>query len=400
MKPTHPIVAPCAKGSIGFISTWQPGWGGCEELWSRAAQCLAQQGFRVWVSFSASTLLHPKFVELEQHGIELRPRHQANTGWARIVRRLGRHKSYWTWVAESIVLDPDLIVISEAGTWPPEELLSHFVESKTPYVTITQANSNRHWLDETRRLALQPLMLRAVRTYFVSRANRDLAEHQLGCRLPNSKVVCNPWLVDRHWPPDWPLINAEDELRMACVARLHPPSKGHDLLLLALAGERWRDRKWHLSLFGRGPQQGALEAMVDRLGLTDNVSFEGHVSDVSGIWRRHHALVLASRYEGMPLALLEALVCGRPALVTAVAGNSEMVTEGSNGFVAEASSTEFIGNALERLWSRRADLRQMGARARAEILERFPLEPGEALAGDRISLLRPEPTHLPKQCQC
>jgi glycosyltransferase involved in cell wall biosynthesis len=312
---------------------------------------------------------------------------------------VGRHKSYWAWVAESIALDSDLIVVSEGATWPPSELLSRFVESKTPYVTIAQANCDDFWLDESTRLAIQPLMLRAARTYFVSRANRDLAEHQLGCRLTNSKVVSNPWTVERNRTLDWPLIDAEDELRMACVARLHPPAKGHDLLLLALAGEMWRQRKWHLSLFGCGPQQGALEAMVDRLGLAGNVSFEGHVSDVSEIWRRHHALVLASRGEGMPLALLEALICGRPALVTAVAGNPEMVTEGFNGFVAEAPSMELVRNALERLWSRRAELRQMGARARAEMLERFPLEPGEVLAGDLMNVLSSAPTHLPKHCK-
>jgi hypothetical protein len=75
-----------------------------------------------------------------------------------------------------------------------------------------------------------------------------------------------------------------------------------------------------------------------------------------------------------------------------------MVTEGLDGIVAKASSP--VGNALERAWSRRAWLRQIGARFEAEKLARFLFEPGEALADDLMSLLRSELAHLPKYCKC
>ena len=54
------------------------------------------------------------------------------------------------------------------------------------------------------------------------------------------------------------------------------------------------------------------------------------------IWAEHHALVLPSRFEGMPLVVVEAMLCGRPCIVTDVGGNAELIRDGINGFLAKA----------------------------------------------------------------
>jgi glycosyltransferase involved in cell wall biosynthesis len=99
-----------------------------------------------------------------------------------------------------------------------------------------------------------------------------------------------------------------------------------------------------------------------------NVHFRGHVDDVAAIWKQNHLLVLPSRYEGLPLALVEAMWCGRPAVVTDVAGNTEVCVDNETGFVAAAPTVPLLAEALERAWNRRGNWQQIGqaARARAE----------------------------------
>jgi glycosyltransferase involved in cell wall biosynthesis len=262
-------------------------------------------------------------------------------------------------------------------------LISGLSKQGLPFVTLAQANSDGMWIDDEYRCRLEPLMASAARTFFVSHANLELAEYQLGCKLSNARVISNQWTVDHHIPPPWPAIGPMDELKLACVARLHPPSKGQDLLLLALATSKWRNGNWRLTFFGDEPQRRALELMTARLELNAKVHFAGSVSDIAGIWSEHHVLILTSRYEGMPLALLEALICGRPALVTSVAGNAEVVVEGRSGFVAEAPTVASVKAALERLWSSRAKLREMGVVARDELLRQNGAEPARLFA-DRL----------------
>jgi glycosyltransferase involved in cell wall biosynthesis len=162
---------------------------------------------------------------------------------------------------------------------------------------------------------------------------------------------------------------------MACVARLQTRAKGHDLLLQAFAAPQWRDRPLHLTFFGDGENRRGLEKLASLLGLDTQISFGGHVSRVQDIWRDHHLIAQPSRNEGMPLSLVEALMCGRPALVTDVAGHAELITDGVNGFIAEAASVQHIGQALERAWDGRTGWQEMGRSAYERIRLDIPCDP-------------------------
>ena len=118
-----------------------------------------------------------------------------------------------------------------------------------------------------------------------------------------------------------------------------------------------------------------MRRLVARRGLDGKVAFRGHVSDIRGIWCGHHALVLPSRYEGLPLALVEAMLCGRPAIVTDVAGNAELLEDGVTGFVAAAATARHLGEALERAWARRADWREIGEAAAVAVRRQVPEDP-------------------------
>ncbi len=151
---------------------------------------------------------------------------------------------------------------------------------------------------------------------------------------------------------------------IVCDWRLYLLDKGQDILLRVLAREKWKGRGLHVSFFGRGLNAESLADLAARLRVR-NVSFEGQTTDVPGIWKEHHALVLSSRAEGLPLALVEAMMCGRPCVVTKVGGNAEVVEDGITGFLA-APDEDSIDAALEEACARRGELREMGAAHGAE----------------------------------
>jgi glycosyltransferase involved in cell wall biosynthesis len=219
---------------------------------------------------------------------------------------------------------------------------------------------------------LRESYLKAETCCFVSRRNLQLLETILAVRLPNGKVIRNPFNVRYDANPPWP-VNS-DELRLACVGALAPVAKGQDLIFAALARPEWRNRPVRLSLYGNGQNAGSLPALANMLELC-RVDFRGFADDVERVWAEHHALVLPSRHEGMPLAVVEAMLCGRVCIVTDVAGNTEFVDDGVTGFVAPAPTAPLVREALERAWDCRGEWRQLGAAAARAVRERVPPDP-------------------------
>jgi glycosyltransferase involved in cell wall biosynthesis len=269
---------------------------------------------------------------------------------------------------------PNLVVVSQGDNHDGLHFGHLCRKLKIPYALISQKAADHFWPPDESRRYRRSVFEGAAHCFFVSEHNRRLTEDQIGARLAAASVVRNPYLVPTGGPLPWP-ESGDGSLRLACVARLFLLDKGQDILLRVLAREKWSGRSLHVSFYGRGVNAESLAALAARLGL-HNVSFEGQTEDVSGIWREHHALVLASRAEGLPLALVEAMMCGRPAVVTRVGGNAEVVLDGVTGYLA-APDEESLDAALEQTWARRGELRAMGERAALRIRELVPANPAE-----------------------
>jgi glycosyltransferase involved in cell wall biosynthesis len=125
--------------------------------------------------------------------------------------------------------------------------------------------------------------------------------------------------------------------------------------------------------------------MLQTAQLT-SVELVGFVDDIEQLWSCYHALVLPSRFEGMPLALVEAMLCGRPCIVTDVGGNPELVRDGVNGFLAKAPTVEFLDEAMNRAWENRHRLREMGQRAAIDVRQWVSPDPTEDFARELIAL--------------
>jgi glycosyltransferase involved in cell wall biosynthesis len=374
--PMTKIPSSVADRSIVFVSSMAGSpWGGSEELWSQSAQILASEGVQVGASVHGWLSPHARILELARGGIDVQLRTYRGSIWRRLCQRLIPGGNVSQLEKFLIQRAPDLVVLSDGGAFNPIGLLEFCASRALSFVTVSHVNNELFWPDDELATRYRKVLPDARRCYFVSEANRALFEKQLGCAVKNAEVIRNPFNVDYNVKLAWPGLSESGELRLACVARLHPPSKGHDLLLEALADATWTSRNWHLTFYGEGPMRNSIERMVQNLGLQKKVSFAGHVASVKKIWAENHVLVLPSRYEGMPLALVEAMLCGRTTVATDVAEHSEIIDDGVTGFLADAPTASSIRSALGRLWARRSELQSIGMVAAERIRQLIPADP-------------------------
>jgi len=363
--------------NITFVST-NTTWGGSEELWGQTALRLAGSGHRVSASVSAWQWPHPDLTELERGGAILdrrlfRPLSWWRRGWGKlrgISAEAEQERIARRWLAAR---EPSLVCISLGVATDGAEWTDRCRQLGIPYVVIAQLVSPLNWPSDRLVKFLAKGYQAARRCFFVSEHCRLQFQDQIGENLANAQIVRNPFGVRHGVELAWP--DAAQGWRLACVARLDPSFKGQDLLFTVLSGTKWKERNCRFSLYGGGQAEAGLQRLSVRLGLQDLVEFKGQVADIERIWSEHHALVLPSRTEGMPLALVEAMLCSRPAVVTDVGGTTELVSHNSNGFVASGADLSSLDQALDLAWAERMRWREMGLRARQAAAAFAPPDP-------------------------
>jgi glycosyltransferase involved in cell wall biosynthesis len=117
-----------------------------------------------------------------------------------------------------------------------------------------------------------------------------------------------------------------------------------------------------------------------------NVKFIGYQNDINALWEKHHALLLPSRSEGLPLSMIEAMAAGRTVIVSNAGGNAEIIRDGWNGFISESTETSFE-LAMDRAWEMRDQWNEIGKQASLYIAENFPVSPETDFANDLTQLL-------------
>ena len=376
---------------IAFCSANTVAWGGSEELWGATAAELAAAGHAVTVFKSNVDATQPRIRRLRELRVRivdmtrlpLLPR-LVNSGIAKLAYPVISTQQVTRLSLGLRLFRPELVVISQGGNYDGLLVADICRRMKLPYVLIAQKAAEMYWTADHRLSRLRAVYAAAKACYFVSEANLRLTEEQLGLRLPHGSVVRNPFLVPWDTQPDWP---SEDEgLRLACVGRLYPAEKGQDLLLRVLARDPWRSRPLSVTFFGDGPHRDALARMAAFHNLT-SVHFAGFVNDVAAIWKDHHALILPSRCEGLPLVLVEANLSARMAIATDVGGHREVIEDNVTGFLAAAAFEDALDAALERAWIRRADWRTLGAAASARIRTLVPRDPAGEMAAILLRLI-------------
>jgi len=125
--------------------------------------------------------------------------------------------------------------------------------------------------------------------------------------------------------------------------------KDHATLLRAFATLVASEPDSHLVMVGSGPLESETHRLAESLGVRNQTSFLGKRSDVPAILRALDAFTLSSRFEGLPIALLEAMAAGLPIAATNVGGIPEAITHEVTGLLVEGGDVESLAAALARL---------------------------------------------------
>jgi glycosyltransferase involved in cell wall biosynthesis len=142
----------------------------------------------------------------------------------------------------------------------------------------------------------------------------------------------------------------DDAFAFGFVGRL-VDGKAPDVLIAALAHAAARTTaNVQLVMIGGGAIEPKLRAHAEQLGVTDRVLWLGE-RDASTLYAAFDAFAMASRKEGLPYVVLEAMAAGLPVVATNTCGVELLVTNGVNGFVAPVDNVTAFGNAMAELAS-------------------------------------------------
>ncbi len=215
-----------------------------------------------------------------------------------------------------------------------------------------------------RRVALRSALAVSARTVAVSTGLADQMSRELW--IPRARIAMVSNGV-RRTPPAPKTVR--DELRLAAGDRLLVaignlyPVKGHTHLIDAMALLAERHPTLHLAICGRGPLGDALARQAERCGLTKRIHLLGLRSDVAAVVAAADIFVMPSLSEGLPLALLEAMVAGSAIVATAVGEVSAALEQGAAGVLVEPGDPRALAVAIERLLDDQHLARTLGARA-------------------------------------
>lgn len=159
---------------------------------------------------------------------------------------------------------------------------------------------------------------------------------------------------------------------LSCVGQLQP-AKGVHVLLDAVALLAARGRRVRLTLVGDGPYKASLGARARELGI--EVVFTGRLgqAEVSHVYARSDAFVLASFAEGVPVVLMEAMRHGVPCVATRITGIPELIRDGVDGLLVTPSDVYELAGAIQSLLDDRGLASRLARSAQTRVREHYDL---------------------------
>lgn len=160
--------------------------------------------------------------------------------------------------------------------------------------------------------------------------------------------------------------------RVIAVGRLNQ-QKGFDLLIKAWKIVESNNKEWWLDIFGEGELREELQTQINEYGL-QNISLRGFAKNIENEYLNSSIFVLASRYEGFVLVLLEAQAKGLPCIsFNCKEGPSEIIDDGTNGYLVEEGNVGALAESLLKLIENN-ELREKFGNMAQKDLHRFDIE--------------------------
>ena len=230
-----------------------------------------------------------------------------------------------------------------------------------------------------RRIALRWAFRRSKATIAVSAQTRRDLDDALGLAPGVVQVILNG-VPDRQGDPT-PIRRelgvAPNERLLVAIGNLDV-RKGHIFLLQALEQLRAAGLQvpWRLAIAGGrgGDQRETLEAFAREHGFQDRVHLLSQREDIPNLLAAADVFAMPSLWEGLPLALLEAMLAGKAIVASRISGIPEAVTDGVEGLLSTAGDVASLSQALGRLLSDSELRTRLGAAALARAKREFTVE--------------------------
>ena len=151
------------------------------------------------------------------------------------------------------------------------------------------------------------------------------------------------------------------------------PRKNHEVVIRALSVFKQLDKFNHIEyvICGRGAYETDLKKLAEGLDVADHVHFLGYRNDISEICNCADLFVFMSHQEGLPVALMEAMACGLPAVCSNIRGNTDLIEDGVTGLLAN-NTPEEVAESISKMKSDTA-LRNRVASAALQKIKQFDL---------------------------
>lgn len=158
----------------------------------------------------------------------------------------------------------------------------------------------------------------------------------------------------------------KDDFIVICVAELNK-NKHQDLLIAMMSRLIKKVPAAKLLLVGRGPLKKQYKKQIERLDLEDHISLLGYREDIAQLLQMADAAVSASKREGLPVNVMEAMATRLPLVVTDCRGSRDLVNDGENGYIVGVNDAEGFSVRLEELYRSKDKVESFGKSSLASI---------------------------------
>lgn len=278
-----------------------------------------------------------------------------------------------------VEIRPEIVVCVNGYSLFLVDLVRWSVPGKPKLVVLEHSTILTGWHERLFRLWLRRTMdNRCASAVFVSELQFLFWRERYGLGSDNAVVIHNGVDSERYAPRLSSLDRAivrnrwglgHDDFVIACCAGLRP-EKCHLDLLEAVRRLKARGHVAKVLLIGDGSERSRIQQWLRDHGLEDQCILAGFQSDVRPCLEACDVVVLTSRTEGFPMAILEAMSLGRVVIAPAVGGIPEQIQDGRTGFIFPVGDVDALSKVLAHLMETGL-ASTMGNLARQRVLDRF-----------------------------
>lgn len=232
-------------------------------------------------------------------------------------------------------IEPDIIIVVDASR------ATFKIPACKPYTTIYWEHFNSIMHSKPMQNLSRKLVAKHG-DWIVTLTEADAQSYKQ--RYNTEKVSCihNPITIDL---PEYTEPNAH---KAVAVGR-YTSQKGFDLLIKAWAKVKEK-KDWKLVIAGKGKQTKLLQSLIEKYELTSSVELIPPTNNIQGLFKDSGMYVMSSRFEGLPLVLIEAAAMGLPAVSFACeTGPEEIISHGKTGLLVPPMQIKEIAQAMQTL---------------------------------------------------